>query len=224
MIQTAQARIGELRIPLVEGVAALGLTLPESAIDKLLQYLDLLVTWNSAYNLSGISDPREMLDRHLLDSLSILPSIDGKRVLDIGTGAGLPGLPLAVCLPEREFHLLDGNGKKMRFLFQVKTQLRLPNVVLVHGRAEDVAEEPLFDTVLSRAVGSLGELLRLGGRLLAPDGRFLAMKSAPADSELAEVKPPYTVLSITELSVPGATTPRHLVCLGRTPGQDGTTA
>lgn len=224
MSAAARASIGHLRLPLQEGVAALALDVPEQAIDGLLQYLDLLLTWNSAYNLSGVTDPREMLHRHLLDSLSILPAVSGKRVLDIGTGAGLPGVPLALCLPGTEFHLLDSNGKKMRFLFQVKAQLRLANVTLLHRRAEDCDPEPPFDTVLSRAVASLGELVRLGGPLLAPGGQLLAMKSAPAAKELAEVKPPYTVRAISGLDVPGATTPRHLVCIARLPGQDGNTA
>lgn len=224
MNRPARARIDDLRPLLLAGIGTLGLRLPDESLDKLLQYVDLLVTWNGAYNLSGITDPTEILHRHIEDSLSILTALHGTRVLDIGTGAGLPGLPLAVCLPDREFHLLDSNGKKMRFLFQVKSQLQLGNVRLHHGRAEDCTAEPGFDTVVSRAVGSLGELVRLGGRLLARDGVLLAMKSAPAASELAEVTPPYTVRSITELSVPGATTPRHLVSIARLPGQDGTTA
>jgi 16S rRNA (guanine527-N7)-methyltransferase len=220
----ARARIDQLRQPLQDGIAALGIDVPEHAPERLLQYLDLLLTWNSAYNLSGITDPREMLHRHILDSLSVLPAVHGKRVIDIGTGAGLPGIPLAVCLPGTEFHLLDSNGKKMRFLFQVKSQLHLDNVVLIHGRAEDCPEDILFDIVLSRAVASLEDLLSIGGRLLAPEGEMLAMKSAPSAEELAGVKPPYTVRSITGLTVPGATTPRHLVSIARTPGQDGNTA
>lgn len=224
MREPARARVDDLRAPLVEGVALMGLSLDEDRIDSLLRYLDLLVTWNSAYNLSGIRDPREMLHRHILDSLSVLPWVRGPRVLDIGTGAGLPGLPLAICLPHVEFHLLDANGKKMRFLFQVKSQLALANVVLVHDRAENASRTPPFNTVISRAVGTLGELLRLGGPLLAPSGELLAMKSAPAPDELAEVKPPYTVRANTGLSVPGVGTPRHLVCVARIPGQDGNSA
>ena len=224
MNRVASARMDDLRPLLRRGIDTLGLDLSDESVDKLLQYVDLLVTWNAAYNLSGITDPTEMLHRHIEDSLSIFPFLKGTRVLDIGTGAGLPGIPLAVCLPDREFHLLDSNGKKMRFLFQVKSQLQLANVVLHHERAEDCAVQPAFDTVVSRAVGSLGELVRLGGPLLTRDGVLLAMKSAPAASELAEVKSPYTVQSITELFVPGATMPRHLVCIARTPGQDGNTA
>ncbi len=224
MNRVASARMGDLRPLLCRGIDTLGLDLSGESIDKLLRYVDLLITWNAAYNLSGITDPTEMVHRHIEDSLSILPSLRGTRVLDIGTGAGLPGVPLAVCLPDREFHLLDSNGKKMRFLFEVKSQLQLANVVLHHERAEDCTAEPPFDAVLCRAVGSLGELVRLGGPLLTGDGVLLAMKSTPTASELAEVKSPYTVQSITELFVPGATTPRHLVCITRTPGQDGSTA
>ncbi len=224
MSAAARARVDRLRQPLENGIAALGIDVPAQAPALLLQFIDLLITWNSAYNLSGITDPEEMLHRHVLDSLSILPAVRGKRVIDIGTGAGLPGIPLAVCLPGTGFHLLDSNGKKMRFLFQVKSQLRLGNVSLVHGRAEDCADDGPFDVVLSRAVASLEDLLAIGGHLLAPEGEMLAMKSAPSAEELAGVKPPYTVRSITGLSVPGATTPRHLVSIVRIPGQDGTTA
>lgn len=220
MNTVSRAPVETLRPRLAEGVSALDISLDDDAITKLLRYLDLLVTWNTAFNLSGIRDPEEMLSRHLLDSLSTLSAIQGPRVLDIGTGAGLPGIPLAICLPGTEFHLLDANGKKMRFLFEVKTQLALKNVVLLHSRAEDLPLGATFDTVVSRAVGTLAELQRLGAARLAPHGRLLAMKSTPSTDELAAVEPPYTVHCVTELSVPGITTPRTLVCIARLPGQD----
>jgi 16S rRNA (guanine527-N7)-methyltransferase len=213
--------VAALREQLAAGLIALDLELPSSNCDDLLGFVDLLMTWNRAYNLTGTSDPREILYRHILDSLSILPSLHGKRVLDVGTGAGLPGVPLAICSPEREFHLLDSNGKKMRFLFAVKTRLRLENLVLIQSRAEDYRYEQGFDTVLSRAVASLGDLVRLSAPLLAPKGRLLAMKGKLAASELAEVEPPYTVRSVQTLQVPGVTALRQIVCIDHDTPQDG---
>ena len=210
-----------LREELASGLAALELELPPSRCDALLGFIDLLIRWNRAYNLTGTSDPREILQRHILDSLSILPFLQGDRVLDIGTGAGLPGVPLAICCPEREFHLLDSNGKKMRFLFEVKTRLHLENLVLIHARAEDYRYEQGFDTVLSRAVASLGDLVRLSAPLLAPTGRMLAMKGKLAASELAEVDPPYTVRLVQTLQVPGATALRQIVCIDHDTPQNG---
>ena len=210
-----------LREELASGLAALDIELSPPHGDELLGFIDLLIRWNRAYNLTGTSDPREILQRHLLDSLSILPFLQGDRVLDIGTGAGLPGVPLAICCPEREFHLLDSNGKKMRFLFEVKTRLRLSNLVLIHGRAEDYRYEQGFDTVLSRAVASLGDLVRLSAPLLGPTGCMLAMKGKLAASELAEVEPPYTVRSVQTLQVPGANAVRQIVCIDHDTPQDG---
>lgn len=210
-----------LREELASGLAALSIELPEPQSEALLGFIDLLIAWNRAYNLTGTSDPREILYRHILDSLSILPWLQGERALDIGTGAGFPGVPLAICAPEREFHLLDSNGKKMRFLFEVKTRLRLANLTLIHGRAEEYRFEQGFDTVLSRAVASLGDLVRLGGPLLAPGGCMLAMKGNLAASELAEVEPPYTVRSVHVLQVPGANAIRQIVCIDHDTPQDG---
>lgn len=213
--------VAALREELASGLAALNIELPPPHGEALLGFIDLLITWNRAYNLTGTSDPREILHRHILDSLSILPFLRGERVLDIGTGAGLPGVPLAICCPDREFHLLDSNGKKMRFLFEVKMRLCLANLALIHGRAEDYRYERGFDTVLSRAVASLGDLVRLGAPLLATNGCMLAMKGKLAASELAEVEPPYTVCSVQTLQVPGADAVRQLVCINHDTPQDG---
>lgn len=208
-----------LRSDLEHGLATLGLHIDEAARERLLAFIGLLSRWNRTYNLTAVRDPRAMVERHLIDSLSVLPHLHGRRVLDIGTGAGLPGVPLAICCQEREFHLLDSNGKKMRFLFQVKTQLVLDNVTLHHARAEAMPIGEGFDCVLARAVGPLAELLRLAGGQLAPGGSLLAMKSALQPGELAAVKPPYTVAESIELQLPGSDQQRRLVRICRVSGR-----
>ena len=150
----------------------------------LLDYLDLLLRWNRSYNLTAVRDPLQGVTRHLLDSLSIAPFLVGERFIDVGTGAGLPGVPLAVLYPQREFHLLDSNGKKTRFLFQVKTALGLDNMVVHQARLETFSAGRPFDAVLSRAFASLGDMFRDCHHLLAPQGVCLAMKGACSDEEL----------------------------------------
>jgi 16S rRNA (guanine527-N7)-methyltransferase len=204
-----------LRADLERGLAALHQHPDESAIAQLVTFIELLSRWNRTYNLTAVRDPRAMVNRHLLDSLSVLPHVQGERILDVGSGAGLPGVPLAICCPARAFHLLDSNGKKMRFLFQVKTQLGLGNLTLVQGRAETLSDAQGFDTVLARAVGSLAELLRMAGHLLAVDGSLLAMKSELQPGELAAVPAPYTVDECIELQLPGADQRRQLVRIRR---------
>ncbi len=177
----------------------------------LLDYLGLLAKWNKAYNLTAVRDETQMVTRHLLDSLVIAPHIQGQRLIDVGTGAGLPGIPLAILFPEREFHLLDCNGKKTRFLFQVKTALRLDNMVVHHARVESFESTEPFDVVLSRAFASLGDMAGACRHLLAPDGRFLAMKGAYPAEELEEVSPHYELKAVYPLAVPGLAEQRHLV-------------
>lgn len=198
---------------LEDGIADLGLPARPACVEPLLHYLGLLARWNRAYNLTAVTDPREMLPRHLLDSLSVVPHLQGERILDMGTGAGLPGIPLALWFPEREFHLLDANGKKIRFLFQVKTELGLGNVTLHHCRAESLADPRGFDAVLSRAVASLADLCRIGGPLLAPGGSLFAMKAEVSAAEFAGLPDPYTVASDIALQVPGITQPRRLLVI-----------
>ena len=176
-----------------------------------LEYLQLLGKWNRAYNLTAVRDPQQMVVRHLLDSLAVAPYLRGERLLDVGTGAGLPGVPLAILFPERSFHLLDSNGKKTRFLFQVKTALGLANMTVHHRRVESYRPDECFDAVLSRAFASLQEMVAGCAHLLQPGGRFLAMKGAHPDAELVAVGATWEVVNVIELMVPGLSEQRHLV-------------
>jgi 16S rRNA (guanine527-N7)-methyltransferase len=200
LVQAAQ-----LRTRLASGIAELGLTLPERALEQLLAYLEQLHKWNKAFNLSGIRDPETMLSHHLLDSLSLMPYIDGRRVADIGTGAGLPGIPLAICLPDVHFILIDSNSKKTRFIFQTAAQLGLGNVEVVHTRVEDYAAEPAIDIVTSRAFASLTDFVTSCRHLLR-DGsgaKLLAMKGRMPEIELMDVPDDFHLYASYGLNVPG---------------------
>ncbi len=199
------------------GSEQLGLRLPTEAIACLAVYLALLERWNRAYNLTAVRDPAAMVVRHLLDSLSILPWLDGPRVLDVGSGAGLPGIPLAVARPDCEFCLLDSNGKRTRFLTQVVAELRLPNVCVVRNRVEDYRPVILFNSVVSRAFATLADMVAAAGRLCVPEGRLLAMKGVFPDDELARLPLGYRVAGVYPLHVPSLDAERHLVHLALAP-------
>lgn len=204
---------------LAAGLAALQLSLSQTQSQQLLDYLALLCKWNRAYNLTAVRDPGQMVTRHLLDSLAIAPWITAQRYIDVGTGGGLPGVPLSILFPEREFHLLDSNGKKTRFLFQVKTALGLDNMVVHQARVESFRSGEPFDGVLSRAFASLEDMLRGCRQLVAPGGRLLAMKGVCPDREIDAVSAECDV-QVYPLDVPGLAEERHLLIL--TPG-DGAT-
>ena len=193
------------------GLDALGIFASTQQREQLLQYLALLIKWNQAYNLTAVRDPASMVSRHLLDSLAVVPWLDGEYCIDVGTGAGLPGIPLAIMLPQREFHLLDSNGKKTRFLFQVKTALALQNVTVHHSRVELFEPQKSYDVVLSRAFASLADMLEGTRHLLAPGGVLLAMKGARPDDELSQIAQQCHVKHIRSLLVPGLDEQRHLV-------------
>lgn len=184
----------------------------------LLDYLALLAKWNRAYNLTAIRDKSQMVTRHLLDSLAIAPYVTGQRLIDVGTGAGLPGVPLAILFRDREFHLLDSNGKKARFLFQVKTALGLDNMVVHQARVESFRAPEAYDAVLSRAFASLQDMVHGCRHLLAPNGCFLAMKGAYPAAELAALSPEYPQSAVYPLAVPGLDAQRHLVVIAQQQG------
>lgn len=202
---------GDWRLHLKPGLAALKLELPAGGEAKLLDFVDLLQKWNRTYNLTAVRAPEEMLVKHVLDSLAVLPYVVHGPVLDVGTGAGLPGIPLAVARPDLEFTLLDGNGKKARFVTHAAGALGLANVTAVQSRVEDYRLESGFATVLSRAFASLGDFLRLAGHAAAPGGRLLAMKGAHPEQELADIPAGYRLLGVHTLEVPGLKAERCVV-------------
>lgn len=196
------------------GLSQLGLSRPHLA-DRLLAYLELLVKWNRAFNLTAVREPGEMVRRHLLDSLAILPWVEGERLLDVGSGAGLPGIPLAIARPRLHVVLLDSNGKKARFLRQAKLELGLDNVDVVEARVESCAPDKPFDLISSRAFAQLDEFLALTGPLLAPGGRWLAMKGRLDENELAAVDSGQFIVRPHRLTVPGLDAERHLIEIQR---------
>lgn len=202
-----------LHAQLHDGVAALGLTLPADAPARLLGYLALLQHWNAAYNLTAVRDPAQMVTRHLLDSLAIAPFVQGDTLADLGSGAGLPGIPLAIAAPQRSVTLVDTNGKKARFLREAVRELGLDNVRVAQQRVEDVAGR--FDCITARAFASLADMLAWGGHLLADGGRWLAMKGRYPEDELAALPPGFRLQAAHRLRVPGLDAERHLLVLTR---------
>lgn len=202
-----------LQAQLEDGIAALGLELPGAAVDRLLDYQALLQRWNVTYNLTAVREPGQMIARHLLDSLAILPYVRGASLADLGTGPGLPGIVLAIAAPGRQILLVDSNGKKVRFLREAIRSLKLEGVSAVQSRVEAV--EGQFDCVTARAFASLADMLGWGGHLLAPDGLWLAMKGKRPDDELPGVPAGFTVRATRVLQVPGVEGERHLLELVR---------
>lgn len=198
-----------------DGLAALSVEATEQQRERWLAYVALLAKWNKAYNLTAVRDPREMISRHILDSLSIAPYIHGRRLLDVGAGAGIPSIPLAILWPTRQITALDSNGKKTRFMEQVKNELGLDNFNVIQSRVEDFKTEPLYDGVMSRAYASLGDFVASSQHLLAPDGTFWAMKAVIDSNELSEVLKPYKVSTCLPLHVPGCVADRHLIAIQR---------
>jgi len=185
-------------------------------IEPLLAYLALLVKWNRVFNLTAVREPEDMVQRHLLDSLVVLPWIQGARLLDVGSGAGLPGIPLALALPDLQVVLLDSNGKKARFLRQAKLELGLTNIDVAEARVEAYAPDEPFDLICSRAFAQLDVFISMTDALLATDGRWLAMKGRLDDSELAAIDPADFKVRTHRLRVPGLDAERHLVEVART--------
>lgn len=189
---------------LADGIAQLQLAITDAQQDQLLAYLELLQKWNKAYNLTAVRDSRAMVTRHLLDSLAILPYLDETPLVDVGTGAGIPGVMLAICRPQQAFCLLDSNGKKTRFVTQAKLELELANVEVVQKRVEQYRSS--FGQVCCRAYAALPDILKSCRHLLADDGRILAMK---ADKEREQQLPGWRQ-TVHPLQVPGLNEPRQL--------------
>ncbi|WOD11295.1 16S rRNA (guanine(527)-N(7))-methyltransferase RsmG [Pseudomonas sp. NyZ704] len=200
---------------LIQGAAALGIELSPEQTRQLLAYLELLHKWNKAYNLTAVRDPDEMVSRHLLDSLSILPYVQGERWLDVGSGGGMPGIILAIMRPDARFTVLDSNGKKTRFLTQVRLELGLANLTVVQNRVEAYQAEQPFHGIVSRAFSSLADFTHLTRHLSDTDTRWLAMKGQYPEEELAALPVDFQVTDSAQLAVPGCQGSRHLLILQR---------
>ena len=202
---------------LESGLRELNLNCSSLQLEKLLKYLELLQRWNKAFNLTAIRDPLQMVRLHLLDSLAIHPYVQGlKSIIDVGTGPGLPGIPLAILNPEINFTLLDSNGKKTRFLFQAINELKLTNASEINHRVEAYQPNQLFDAVISRAFSSISDMLNQCDHLVSDQGCFLAMKGKKPDSELSQMSKAYKVIEVSEVNVPLIDSERHLVKIIKT--------
>jgi len=201
---------------LARGAQQMDVALSAGQAEQLLAYMALLNKWNKAYNLTAVRDPDEMVSRHLLDSLSILPFVADGRWLDVGSGGGMPGVILAIMRPDSQFTLLDSNGKKTRFLTQVKLELGLDNLQVVNSRVEAFTPEQAFDGIVSRAFSSLADFTSLTRHLSTSDTHWLAMKGLYPESELQALADDFTVITSEELAVPGCQASRHLLILRRT--------
>ena len=196
---------------LMQGSEALSLTLSAQQAEKLVGYVERIDKWNKAYNLTSVRDPEQMMVKHILDSIAVAPFIDGKRIIDVGTGPGLPGIPLSVMLPDSSFTLLDSLGKRVRFMKQCAFELDLNNVTPVHSRVEDHKPDQPYDIVLSRAFASLKDMLHWCEHLVDSSGVFVALKGQFPQSEIDEVSDHFRIESVKALSVPDLEGERHLV-------------
>ena len=205
---------------LSEGLALLGLTVSSENQKKIIDYVNLMIKWNRAYNLTSVREPSEILTRHIFDSLAAGAHLHGENIIDVGSGAGLPGIPLALAYPDKQFTLLDSNGKKARFLFHVQHALDIPNVFVVNERVEGYqkfndlkpgARLRRFDTIISRAFSSLRDMLYNTEHLCETEGMFLAMKGVYPLTELHELPAEFNLHEVLKLDVPFLSGERHLV-------------
>ena len=206
--------VAALRAELEAGLATLGLD--QALAAPLLDYLALLQRWNATYNLTAIRDPRQMVTLHLLDSLAMHPHLAGIDTLaDLGTGPGLPGIPLALAFPSLQVTLVESSGKKARFLREAVRTLRLGNARVAESRAEALDEPAAYAAISARALATLADILAVGGHLLAPGGRLLAMKGVRPDAEIAALPAGWRAQAVHPLRVPGLAAERHLVVVER---------
>ncbi len=199
---------------LERGLVALGLTLDRDTRARLLDYIALIEKWNRVYNLTAIREPEKMVSHHLLDSLAVAPHLRAKRLLDVGSGAGLPGIPLALANPDMHVTLLDSNHKKVAFLRQAVMELKLENAGVCGERVESWRTQDKFDVIISRAFSDMGEFVRVARHLLAPGGMFAAMKGLHPYEEIDKLPPGCKVCQVLPLAIPGVDGARHLVLIG----------
>lgn len=200
----------ELTHQLSVGIAGLGLQLAPSFIPKIIHFIEMLCKWNAVFNLTAITEPEEIITRHILDSLSILPYIHKNPVLDLGSGAGFPGIPCALALPQLNFVLLDSNGKKTRFLTEAIAELAMSNVEIIQSRVEHYRPKQCFGTITARAFSTIASIINQSSHLLCPTGEFLLMKGISPEKELQSIVQKYHV---TRLHVPGLNEQRHLITI-----------
>ncbi|RLA05054.1 MAG: 16S rRNA (guanine(527)-N(7))-methyltransferase RsmG [Gammaproteobacteria bacterium] len=196
---------------LVEGITELGLQLSGSQVKLLLSYIGLLVKWNKSFNLTAIRDPEAMIVRHLLDSLSVSAYLQGENIIDVGTGPGIPGIPLAIVFPKRRFTLMDSNGKKVRFMNQAKQSLGLDNIFPIQHRVESYHSMEIFDCVISRAFTSLKQMVDMTSHLVGEKGVMQAMKGVYPEPNQQELESPWIIHKVINLKVPTLDEQRHLV-------------
>jgi 16S rRNA (guanine527-N7)-methyltransferase len=200
---------------LIRDAAILGIPLGEADARRLLLLLEELAHWNKSFNLTAITEREAMITHHLLDSLSIHPDLQGQQIADVGTGAGFPGLPLAVVNPQRHFTLIDGSAKKIRFVTHTAERMGLANVTAVHARSETFTPGAPLDMVIARALAPLPRLVQMVAPMCAPGTRILAMKGRRPDEEIAALRPPWKLLGAREIAVPGLDAARCVLLLGR---------
>jgi 16S rRNA (guanine527-N7)-methyltransferase len=204
---------------LSKSIAENGYNVPFLTQQQLILYLDLLQRWNQVFNLTAIRDVYDMVTLHILDSLSISPYLHGSRIIDVGTGAGLPGIPLALTHAGKDFVLLDSNNKKTRFLTQVKMELGIQNIEVVQARCEEYpsvdTQKIGFDSIVSRAFSSIAVMLTSTQHLLAENGLFVAMKGVYPEQEIRDIPQGFTVTGVHKLEIKGLAAERHVVCIQR---------
>ena len=200
-----------LNVALADGLARLALVLPDDAQSKLIEYINLIGKWNRVYNLTAIREPGKVLTHHILDSLAVAPHVSAHTLLDVGSGAGLPGIPLALALPKVQVTLLDSNQKRCAFLNQVVIELTLSNVKVVCARIEEWQTDQRFDLVISRAFSELAKFVASTARLCMPGGMLLAMKGVEPLAEIEQLPHQFHLSHVTPLRIPGLDAQRHLV-------------